>query len=206
LTVTVIKLGGSLMYSDELSAWLNSIESYAQTSNVIVVPGGGEFADLVRQLQKTHGFDDYIAHQMALLAMSQYGHYLAGINSKFRIVDDIDSISSSLGKSAPLIWLPLALVGDNSKIAASWDFTSDSIALWLATELGAEKLILVKSVDLSSTKLSLREHINNCNIDNGFHTLRNNYSGEIYFMHKSQYSYLTDPLNTLKDFLQPDTV
>ncbi len=44
------------------------------------------------------------------------------------------------------VWLPSAMVIDNPDLPASWDVTSDSLALWLAQQLQAEGLILVKSV------------------------------------------------------------
>jgi aspartokinase-like uncharacterized kinase len=43
------------------------------------------------------------------------------------------------------IWLPETMVLSASAIPASWSVTSDSLAVWLAAEIGAERLILVKS-------------------------------------------------------------
>lgn len=186
--ITVIKLGGSLMRSAELSGWLNSIESVSTSSNIIIVPGGGEFADSVRSLQNEHEIDDHTAHRMALLAMCQYGYLLAGMNPKLHIVKDIELLSSFAGKNIPLIWLPMSLIEDDSEIAASWDFTSDSIALWLATRLLAEKLVLVKLEGSNNvTQDSIKKHVKNGYLDKGFQELSNTYSGDILFMGKSQY-------------------
>ncbi len=178
------------MRSSELSAWLKSIETLSTNSNIIVVPGGGEFADSVRSLQNTHGFDDHAAHRMALLAMCQYGYLLAGMNPGLHIVEDINAISSLLGKNMPLLWLPLSLCDDDSEICASWDFTSDSIALWLATKLLATKLVLVKSKDLNFANISIRNHIKMNNLDKGFQELSKDYLGEILLFEKSQYGQL----------------
>jgi 5-(aminomethyl)-3-furanmethanol phosphate kinase len=187
----VIKLGGSLRRSKELSFWLKSIESISINSKVIVVPGGGEFADSVRSLQKAREFNDHTAHKMALLAMCQYGYLLAGMNPKLHIVEDIELLSSSLGKNMPLIWLPTVLINDDSEIPASWDFTSDSIALWLATKLLAAKLVIVKSIDLKGTKTSVQKHIKDKVLDKGFQSLSKYYSGEIELLEKKQYRKLT---------------
>jgi 5-(aminomethyl)-3-furanmethanol phosphate kinase len=187
LSLTVIKLGGSLMRSRELPAWLKNIESISVNSNIVIVPGGGEFANSVRSLQMFHGFDDSIAHRMALLAMCQYGYLLAGMNSKLMVVEDIESISASLNEKKPFIWLPTVLIDDHSEVPANWDFTSDSIALWLATKLSATNLILVKSKNLNSAKVSIREHIKLNHIDKGFQELTGYYSGKILFMDKSEY-------------------
>ena len=192
MSVTVIKLGGSLMRSVELSAWLASIESLATNTNIIIVPGGGEFADKVRETQALCKFDDQYAHRMALLAMSQYGYLLAGINPRLQIVEDIDALPLNLSMKMPLLWLPTTLIQDDSEIPSSWDFTSDSIALWLAIKLAAHRLILVKSKDLTNAKLLINNHIENNDLDKGFQQLTDKYSGKIYFMEKKQYSLLAD--------------
>jgi 5-(aminomethyl)-3-furanmethanol phosphate kinase len=193
LNLIIIKLGGSLMRSSELSAWLRIIESLSSNSNVVIVPGGGEFADSVRSLQKAHEFDDTTAHRMALLAMCQYGYLLSGMSPKLKIVEDVDVLLSSLEKNNPLLWLPTLLFEDDSEIYASWDFTSDSIALWLATKLLATKLVLVKSRGINNdANTSIRKHIKSNYLDKGFQELSEIYSGEILFMEKSQYRQLID--------------
>ncbi|OZA05848.1 MAG: uridylate kinase, partial [Methylophilaceae bacterium 17-44-8] len=45
----VIKLGGSLLGTDELQQWLSCIAEYGD-GRVVIVPGGGVFADTVRTL------------------------------------------------------------------------------------------------------------------------------------------------------------
>ncbi len=190
MNLTVLKLGGSLMRSTELSFWLESINSVSRSSNIIIVPGGGEFADSVRCLQKTVQFDDLAAHRMALLAMCQFGYLLAGMNKQLEIIEDIEVFSSDMGKSLPLLWLPTLLIKDNSEIPASWDFTSDSIALWLATKLSASKLVLVKSKDLNKDNISIRSHIKNNDLDRGFQELSELFSGKILFFEKGQYNQL----------------
>ena len=180
------------MRSVELSAWLASIESLATNTNIIIVPGGGEFADKVRETQALCKFDDQYAHRMALLAMSQYGYLLAGINPRLQIVEDIDALPLNLSMKMPLLWLPTTLIQDDSEIPSSWDFTSDSIALWLAIKLAAHRLILVKSKDLTNAKLLINNHIENNDLDKGFQQLTDKYSGKIYFMEKKQYSLLID--------------
>ena len=77
------------MQSEELPFWLNNIFTYPKKSTCIVVPGGGEFADQIRVSQKYFNFSDEIAHKMALLAMSQYGYFLTGINKSIKIIKNI---------------------------------------------------------------------------------------------------------------------
>ena len=77
------------MKSEELPFWLNNIFTYPKKGTCIIVPGGGEFADQIRVSQKYFNFSDEIAHKMALLAMSQYGYFLTGINKSIKIIKNI---------------------------------------------------------------------------------------------------------------------
>jgi len=175
------------MRSSELTSWLETIQSLASTSNIIIVPGGGEFADKVREMQTSLEFNDQVAHRLALLAMSQYGYLLAGMNQSLHVVEDIEALSSNLDKGIPLLWLPTDLLKDDSEIPASWDFTSDSIALWLAIKLAASKLILVKAKVFNQKETSFNEHIDNGDLDQGFQELVDKFRGEIHLINKSQY-------------------
>ncbi len=70
----VVKLGGSLADSAQLPRLLREL---ARLPDLVIAPGGGPFADAVRRAQKERGFDDAAAHDMALLAMAQFGRMLA---------------------------------------------------------------------------------------------------------------------------------
>ena len=69
----IIKLGGSLYDTKELVLWLNLLTSEQIQQAIVIVPGGGPFADQVRLGQQTHQLGNSSAHHMALLAMAQFG-------------------------------------------------------------------------------------------------------------------------------------
>lgn len=145
MTKRVIKLGGSLALTDELPRWLSVISKY-RGDNPIIVPGGGEFADRVRRAQQRLDFDDFTAHHMALLAMQQYGLMLSGLHSRFEPVTSLKLIPRVLSNGRIPVWMPDPKQLDQAGIVASWDITSDSLSLWLATKLCADHLVLIKSV------------------------------------------------------------
>jgi dihydroneopterin aldolase len=145
----VVKLGGSLVRSDLLKSWLAALVEGG--GRLVVVAGGGPFADAVRAAQSLHGFDDATAHRMALLAMEQYATMLAGLGNEMGTVPifpaaSLDEIRRALADDLVPIWLPARRVLDCASIDASWDVTSDSLAAWLAGHLGASALVLVKAV------------------------------------------------------------
>jgi 5-(aminomethyl)-3-furanmethanol phosphate kinase len=148
---TVIKLGGSLALSPALKEWLAVIAT-AQAP-VVVVAGGGPFADAVREAQPLIGFDDNAAHRMAILAMAQFAEALASLDARLALADSEASIAAALERERPAIWNPLPLALD-PEIPHRWDVTSDSLAAWLARRLGAAHLILIKQVDRPPPPLS----------------------------------------------------
>jgi len=138
-------MGGSLAASPHLRAWIDAIAE--GVGKLVVVPGGGPFADAVRVAQRAQGFDDATAHRMALLAMEQYAALLGnGDIPHFVAAASRRAILTALGDARVPIWLPSRMVLACDDIAASWDVTSDSLAAWLAAELRASALVLVKSV------------------------------------------------------------
>jgi 5-(aminomethyl)-3-furanmethanol phosphate kinase len=148
---TVVKLGGSHAFCEHLAGWVAAIAGCA--GDVVVVPGGGPFADAVREAQPRIGFDDDAAHHMALLAMEQYGCALASLNGTLVCADSDDAIARALDARQVPVWMPsrMALAAD---IPASWDVTSDSLAAWLAGQLNARQLLLVKHVGLGGATVS----------------------------------------------------
>lgn len=190
MSLTVIKIGGSLMRSTTLPHWLARIETLSKDTNIIIVPGGGEFADSIQNLQHELHYDDITAHKMALLSMCQFGQLLVGLNKNLRIIEHIDEISANAGNKLPSIWLPTALISDHSEIPASWDYTSDSIALWLAIKLAASRLVIVKSKSIEIDKNALINNIKNGEIDKGFQTFIDCFLGELLFFEKTQYKQL----------------
>ena len=142
MPVTVVKLGGSQIGSAALGPWLVTLA--ACRGRVVLVPGGGLFADAVRKAQAKMGYGDAVAHHMALLAMEQYGRALASLSPQFRVAAFIPAIKNALRDRRVPVWAPTAMVLRRSEIPASWDVSSDSLAAWLAGRIGAERLLLVK--------------------------------------------------------------
>jgi len=143
----VVKLGGSVVRGRQLANWLDVIADAKRP--IVVVPGGGALADEVRQCQRQLGFDDDTAHRMALLAMDQLAHAIAGLQTGFQVGASDDDLRDTLGRGLVAVWAPSALIADRTDLEANWRLTSDSLALWLASRLGAGACYVVKSAPLA---------------------------------------------------------
>ena len=144
----VIKVGGSLAETPEaLKALCVELSRLAKTHSIVVVPGGGKFADSAREYEKNFNLTAILAHKLAILAMDQYGMLLSELIPNYCTIDELDEAKhfSKLG-NVPII-LPSKLMFKDDVLEASWDVTSDSIATYIAEKLNAEKVILVTDVD-----------------------------------------------------------
>ena len=141
----VVKLGGSHALSPLLPGWLAAIGRAA--GRVAVVPGGGPFADAVRTAQPAMEFDDDAAHDMALMAMAQYGRALTSLAAGFVYADTLGALREAVARGVVPVWSPWPMLRAHADIPRSWDVTSDSLAVWLATALEARGVVLIKHCD-----------------------------------------------------------
>jgi len=133
---TLIKVGGSLIQSartivKDLIEYTNSTDE-----TIIIVPGGSIFADTVRRMDP--GKES--AHWMAVLAMEQYGYYLAD-GTGAQLIDSLEILDKGT-----YILLPYRILKEKDELPHTWDVTSDTIAAWFALQLGA-RFIKVTDVD-----------------------------------------------------------
>lgn len=163
----VVKLGGSLLGSPELERWLDIFTRHGD-GKIVIVPGGGIFADAVRESQKLSGINDAAAHHMAVMAMDQYGVLLAGLNPKLVKAESELEIAERGWQHRAIIWLPSKMVIADETIPANWQVTSDSLAARLASRLNADQLVLVKSQRPDVGQISLDKLIKDGMVDEHF--------------------------------------
>jgi 5-(aminomethyl)-3-furanmethanol phosphate kinase len=143
----VLKVGGSLAENPtSLRKLCRKLSDLAKDYRIAVVPGGGEFADTVRKLDKNYGLLDVVAHKMAIVAMDQYGLFLSDVIPDSYVSYALEEISNPVKDKVP-IFLPSQLMFCEDPLENSWDVTSDTIAAYVAGLLHAEKLVLVTDVD-----------------------------------------------------------
>lgn len=149
MTPWVVKLGGSLAGSAELSRWLDVLTS-AGAGRIVLVPGGGPWANEVRAAQAREAFDDRVAHHKALRAMEQFGKVLAGMRTLLVPATDAGQMHAIRSVGQIPVWMPYDMVVADTAIVESWDVTSDSLAAWLARRLDARGLLLLKSMQVDT--------------------------------------------------------
>lgn len=145
---TVIKIGGSLaMYPSSLRTLCQKLSIYSKKHRITIIPGGGEFADTVRAVDKRFNLPSNISHRMAILGMDQYGLMLLELIPNSIDITDIDEITKAHDLGKVPVFLPSKHLFSEDPLENTWDVTSDSIALYTANRLQANKALLVKDVD-----------------------------------------------------------
>ncbi|MBI2884494.1 MAG: hypothetical protein HYY11_11415 [Candidatus Methylomirabilis oxyfera] len=143
----VIKVGGSLGRWGGLGKLLDSIARWKGASKVLVIPGGGVFADLVRAEDRRVRLTAHAAHRMAILAMDQYGLELCDLASRAAPASSLNQVMEVIRSGRMPIYLPSRSLARRDPFTPSWRVTSDSIAAYIAGRVGADALLLLKHVD-----------------------------------------------------------
>jgi aspartokinase-like uncharacterized kinase len=148
MDATVVKVGGSLaLYPEKLRALCAKLSEISTKHKLIVVPGGGEFADLVRDLDKQFNLSNEASHRMAILGMDQYGVLLSNLMLCSCAVNQLENVQKVLDSRKLPVFLPSNLLLSKDPLENSWDVTSDSIAVYIAGQLHISKVLLVTDVD-----------------------------------------------------------
>lgn len=149
----VVKIGGSLIkeapelvdrlvkeFGSENPKAAEGIHAYGRTAiSILIVPGGGMFADTVRAADEKYSLSADAAHWMAILGMEQYACYLKD-KSYAVAIDSIVDLPQGVS-----ILFPYRLLKTEDPLPHTWVVTSDTIAAWVAKQTGA---MFVKATDV----------------------------------------------------------
>ena len=145
----VIKIGGGLLgMPGALEAVCATVGAMSRREAVVVIPGGGPFADVVRKLDRDTGLSADTAHRMAILAMDQYAHVLAERIDGAVLVEESGAVAGALAAGKVAVLAPSRWLRAADPLPHSWDVTSDSVAAFVAGALDAARLVLVKPADV----------------------------------------------------------
>ena len=143
--ITVIKIGGALArIPNALGRIGAAVSDVARDWPVVVIPGGGPFADAVRDFDRTVGLSDDAAHWMAILAMDQYAYVLVSQIGGAHLVGEPGCIHEGLERGGCVVLAPSRWMRSADVLPHSWEVTADSVAAFVAGALDARQLILIK--------------------------------------------------------------
>ncbi|MBY8991793.1 MAG: hypothetical protein KGD58_13685 [Candidatus Lokiarchaeota archaeon] len=146
---TIFKIGGSILEDFENVSSTISQLSYLYEKDIIqkiiIIPGGGSFANFIRKIYDDLKFTDELAHWMSIISMNYNGIELGKRFPKIEAFEDYRRLKDT--DKTFSIFLPYQFLKNNDKLPHNWQVTSDSITLFLARSFGVNECFLVKDVD-----------------------------------------------------------
>lgn len=142
----VLKIGGSLFPEKAINLCEFIVNQTDLDAEILIVCGGGEFANKVRNYNDLLGLSNTANHRSAIMCMDIIGTLLA---DKVEGLESVNSLEDALKVSEhgkiPVL-NSYTLMEDHDPLEHSWRVTSDSIALYISNLLKA-KLLIATDVD-----------------------------------------------------------
>jgi aspartokinase-like uncharacterized kinase len=138
----IVKVGGSLFarrdLRDLLVVWL---ARHTDESPLLLVPGGGKLADVIRTLDRVHRLGDESAHWLAIRTMQVNAYFLADLLG-IPIVATVPCPPLAVVDVLP--WLQ-ADERCPDALPHNWQVTSDAIAVRISRLLDIRRVVFLKS-------------------------------------------------------------
>ena len=133
----VVKIGGSLfpVHAIELVKQLKGSKS-------LVILGGGEFANLIREYDSQVNFSDETNHWTAIDCMDIIAKLVDDKVDSSKLAYSLDEADKISNDGLTPIFIVSEFLRSEDPFECSWDVTSDSIAAYIAHSLNANLLIV----------------------------------------------------------------
>jgi 5-(aminomethyl)-3-furanmethanol phosphate kinase len=152
--IIVIKVGGSLLDWPELPDRLSSYLEGRRGDRLVLIVGGGRFADVLRDLDACHKLGEIRSHALALRVLDLTAHLVAELLPGSEVVEDLNQLPDAWTRGRLPILAPRLFLDQDDRssnpLPHAWSTTTDAIAARLAVRLGAQELALLKSTPLPS--------------------------------------------------------
>ncbi len=149
--LVVVKVGGSLYDHRDFGPGLRQFFDQLEAPKVLVVAGGGQFADYVRELDAWHNLGEEKAHDLAMCSTFLSAAFLCHLLDLDPLYERVSVLNwwEYCGRRVVLDCLNYLPIYEYQcgPVPHTWELTTDSIAAYAAAVANA-KLILLKSVDI----------------------------------------------------------
>ena len=134
----VVKVGGSLFDHPKLAPTLADWLKNQSETKILLVAGGGRFADAVRELDRIHNLGEEASHWAALASLAASAAVLKAMLVPYNLAKELEFIDC----------LAFARSDDDKpqSLPHTWQVTTDSLAARIAVVRGCQRLVLLKSL------------------------------------------------------------
>ena len=117
----------------------------------MIILGGGEFANLIREYDSYYHFSDEASHNTAIECMDILSKLVNDKVNSTKLAYTIDEAEKISDNGFTPIFIVSEFLKNEDPFECSWDVTSDSIAAYVAHSLNA-KLLIVTNVNAIYTR------------------------------------------------------
>lgn len=152
LSVRVVKLGGSLLDQPDIGAKLRTWLTREGKAKTLIVVGGGELVEAMRDLDRLHSFETEAVHWWCVDLLSTTAAVFVSMLGNVPLLRSGSDLDDYLeGQDLLAVVEVSSFYGPQLREAAlpsSWDTTTDSIAALLCQQVNACELVLMKSCEV----------------------------------------------------------
>lgn len=170
--VVVLKLGGSLLDTPDLTARLTQLLNNpgqccpgltpSPDTRWLIIPGGGAAADEIRRLDQLYHLPSSMTHWDAIAAMTFNAQMLARLIPAITLVRTVSELRIAWTSHRPAILDVHHFLKNEGRdtgdgLTETWDVTSDTIAAAIGKAWNCKCLILAKSCDFPAARTDWTE-------------------------------------------------
>ncbi|MHA1461308.1 MAG: amino acid kinase family protein, partial [Promethearchaeota archaeon] len=145
----IFKIGGKILENskniESTVSQLTQLYEKNVLQKIILIPGGGSYANFIRKIDEELKLGDDLAHWMAVYSMNYNGIELNRKYPNLECIEELNTFQDA--QKIFCVFLPYNYLRNNDTLPHSWDVTSDSIALYVANELNLNQCFLIKDVE-----------------------------------------------------------
>lgn len=133
----VVKIGGSLFPNHAME-----LAKQLRNTNSVIILGGGEFANLIREYDDELSFSKETAHWTAIDCMDIIAKLVSDKVESTKLAYSIEEVNKISDEGFTPIFAVSEFLKNEDPFDCSWDVTSDSIAAYISHLLNAKLLII----------------------------------------------------------------
>ena len=131
----VVKIGGSLFPNHAME-----LAKQLRNTNSVIILGGGEFANLIREYDDELSFSKETTHWTAIDCMDIMAKLVSDKVESTKLTYSIEEVNKISDEGFTPIFAVSEFLKNEDPFDCSWDVTSDSIAAYISHLLNAKLL------------------------------------------------------------------
>jgi len=145
----IFKIGGKILEnSNNIVSTISQLTKLYEENilqKILIIPGGGSYANFIRELDNDLKLGDDLSHWMAIYSMNYNGLELHKKYPELECIEELKGLQNS--NKFFYIFLPYNYLRKKDTLPHSWEVTSDSIALYIAEQLHYNQCFLIKDIE-----------------------------------------------------------